>query len=70
MAFYLSILGKIKVYLSNSFPARFVGIAGLFIWIIVLLIYFTQDSFAMPNMWIGLGLVLGLSQYWDEEKST
>jgi O-antigen ligase len=70
MAFYLSILGKIRVYLSNSFPARFVGIAGLFIWIIVLLIYFTQDSFAMPNMWIGLGLILGLSQHWGEEKAT
>jgi hypothetical protein len=70
MAFYLSILEKIRVYLRTSSPARFAGIAGLFIWIIVLLIYFTQDSFAMPNMWIGLGLVLGLSQYWCEEKST
>ena len=41
--------------------ARFFGVAGIFTWIVMILFSFTQDSFAMPNTWINLGMLLGVT---------
>jgi O-antigen ligase len=59
--FFLHILARILGF--RSFPgkeARFMEVAGLFSWIAILLFSFTQDSFAMPNTWINLALLLGV----------
>ena len=40
---------------------RFFGVAGIFTWIVLILFSFTQDSFAMPNTWINLGMLLAVS---------
>jgi O-antigen ligase len=41
--------------------SRFFWVAGVFTWIVLIMFSFTQDSFAMPNTWINLGMLLGLS---------
>jgi len=41
--------------------SRFLMVAGIFTWIVMILFSFTQDSFAMPNTWINLGMLLGVS---------
>ena len=41
--------------------ARFFGIAGIFTWFALILFSLTQDSFAMPNTWINLGMLLGVT---------
>ena len=41
--------------------ARFFWVAGIFTWIVLILFSFTQDSFAMPNTWINLGMLLGVT---------
>lgn len=51
----------IKWMKSPGRLASLVGAAGLFTWLALMAYHFTQDSFAMPNLWVGLGMVLGLS---------
>jgi O-antigen ligase len=41
--------------------ARFFWVAGIFTWIVLILFSFTQDSFAIPNTWINLGMLLAVS---------
>ncbi len=62
IAFYSSILGSIWKLLKRSdvFP-RFVGTAGLFIWITVALRNFSQDSLTFPVMWVSLGIIVGFA---------
>ncbi len=66
IAFYSSILGSIWKLLrgKNAFP-RFVGTAGLFIWITIALRNFTQDSLTFPVMWVSLGLVVGFAHRYN-----
>jgi len=62
--FYLFVLGKIQsVLLSRRGFAQFVGAAGLFTWLAVVLYGFTQDSFATPNIWLGFGILLGMADH-------
>jgi O-antigen ligase len=51
----------IKWMRSPGRLAALVGVAGLFTWLALVTYHFTQDSFAMPNLWVGLGMVLGLT---------
>ena len=61
IAFLFSVLGDaLKFLQSKSSFARYLGIAGLFSWIAILLYNATQDSFATPNIWINLGILTGM----------
>jgi O-antigen ligase len=61
VAFLFSVLGDALRFLqSNTSLARYLGIAGLFSWIAILLYNATQDSFATPNIWINLGILTGM----------
>ncbi len=51
----------IKWMRSPGRLAALVGAAGLFTWLALAAYHFTQDSFAMPNLWVGLGMALGLT---------
>jgi len=63
MAFLLSILGRIVYRLkSRDLISRFIGTAGLFAWVAVAMVNFTQDSFTFPFMWVVLGMILGFDQ--------
>lgn len=60
IAFYLSILGGvIRLLSSKQMQVKFIGIAGLFIWLAVALRNLTQDSLTFPVMWVSLGMIVG-----------
>lgn len=62
LLFNLAALAQvIKWMRSPGRLAALVGAAGLFTWLALMAYHFTQDSFAMPNLWVGLGMVLGLT---------
>ena len=61
LAFQLSMLADMRA-LFRSQAARFCGLAGLFTWIAVFLYNMTQDSLATPNLWINLGILIGLAR--------
>jgi hypothetical protein len=65
--FYLGLLAESLSLLRRksqpgpgaSAAARWLGTAGIFAWVAVVLQGFSQDSFAMPELWINLGLLAG-----------
>lgn len=66
LAFYFSALGDMRA-LFRSNAARFFGLAGIFTWIAVFLYNMTQDSLATPNLWINLGILIGLARAFTAE---
>ncbi len=58
MAFYLAILADVLELLKK---APWLGAAGVFALVAVLMQGFSQDSFAMPEFWLNLGLVSGVA---------
>ena len=61
-SFLLALLAESLRALQRGTAAwRYIGIAGLCTWLAVLLYNMTQDSFATPNLWLNLGMVVGLS---------
>ncbi len=62
LAFQFSVLGDVLTMLQkNTALLRFLGVAGLFSWFAILLYNFTQDSFAIPNIWINFGVLVGMT---------
>jgi hypothetical protein len=64
LAFLFSMLGDMRA-LFRSGAKRFFGLAGLFTWIAIFLYNLTQDSFATPNLWINLGILIGLASAYN-----
>ena len=63
IAFYLALLADASGILRASSPiARWLGVAALFTIAAVALQGFSQDSFAMPELWINLGMLAGAAQ--------
>ena len=61
IAFLFSVLGdSLRVLQSKATFERYLGIAGLFSWIAIVLYNATQDSFATPNIWINFGILTGM----------
>ena len=60
VTFLSTALGRVLAWWRRptSF-ARFVAVGGLWVVVAVVLRWFTQDSLAMPNLWLGLGMTLG-----------
>jgi O-antigen ligase len=64
VSFLFSVLADALLALrSREIIMRYLGIAGLFSWLAVLLYNATQDSFATPNIWINLGILAGMTAY-------
>jgi len=62
LAFQFSVLGDVLTLLQKKTSLlRCLAVAGLFSWFAVLIYNFTQDSFAIPNIWINLGVLVGLT---------
>jgi len=59
--FYAYLLHCIRSFLQNRSFFRFIGIAGLFSWLAILVTCLTQDSLATPNLWLIPGILVGLS---------
>ncbi|MCF6278475.1 MAG: O-antigen ligase family protein, partial [Anaerolineales bacterium] len=60
VSFLLGILAEIKDLFASS-AYKFIGVAGLFSWVAIGIYYLMQDSFAMAELWINFGIVLGLT---------
>jgi O-antigen ligase len=61
LAFQFSTLADMRALLRSN-ASRFFGLAGLFTWMTVFLYNVTQDSLATPNLWINLGILIGLAR--------
>ena len=59
LVFYLSVFADTLGLLRGSTPARWLAAAGIFALTAVMLQGVSQDSFAMPEMWINLGILAG-----------
>lgn len=64
IAFQFSMLGD-AVFALNQKAAlwRYLGIASVFTWLAIIFYNVTQDSLATPNLWINLGILVGMSTY-------
>ncbi len=60
--FFFSILAQIITALRRD-EMKLIGIAGLFSWIAILIYYFMQDSFAMAELWVNFGIILGITAF-------
>jgi hypothetical protein len=70
IAFLLSVLADSLLALRNNQAyMRYLGIAGLFSWLAILVYNTTQDSFATPNIWINLGILAGMTAFALESKN-
>ncbi len=70
VAFLFSVLADSLLALRSNRPyMRYLGIAGLFSWLAVLMYNATQDSFATPNIWINLGILAGITAYTIESRN-
>ena len=64
LAFLFSMLADMRV-LFRSGAKKYFALAGLFTWIAVFLYNSTQDSFASPNLWVNLGMLIGLASAYN-----
>jgi O-antigen ligase len=62
LAFLFGLLGDALSFLRKPGLFRFLGVAGLCSWLAILLYNVTQDSFATPNTWVNLGILVGMSR--------
>ena len=60
ISFLFAILAQVITALRTE-KLKLVGIAGLFSWTAILIYYFMQDSFAMAELWVNFGIILGLT---------
>ena len=61
LIFQFAILGDVLDALRKESLLRFLGVAGLFAWLAIALYNITQDSFAIPNLWLIPGMLAGIS---------
>jgi O-antigen ligase len=64
IAFLFSVLGDaLGALQAKTNQARYLGIAGIFSWFAIALYNATQDSFAIPNIWINFGILVGITAF-------
>ncbi len=62
VSLYILALGKLLKHLrSKQKVLVFLGTASLMAWLSIVLLGFTQDSLAMPVIWIPLGILIGMA---------
>ena len=62
LAFQFSLLGDaLETFRQKTALAQYLGIAAVFTWLALIFYNMTQDSLAIPNLWINLGMLVGLS---------
>jgi O-antigen ligase len=66
LAFLFGLLGDALSFLRKPGLLRILGIAGLCSWLAIVLYNITQDSFATPNIWVNLGILVGMSRIHSE----
>ena len=64
-SFLLAILAQIGIALRRN---KLVGIAGLFSFIAIASYYLMQDSFAMAELWVNFGIILGVESHLTQSR--
>jgi O-antigen ligase len=63
MAFYLLMLGiLIGMLRSKQKVMTFLGTASLMAWLMIVMLGITQDSLAMPMVWLPFGILIGMAR--------
>ena len=62
LAFLFGLLGDALSFLRKPGLLRFLGVAALCSWLAIALYNITQDSFATPNIWVNLGILVGMTR--------
>jgi len=62
LAYLFGLLGDALSFLRKPGLFRFLGIAGLCSWLAISIYNITQDSFATPNIWVNLGILVGMTR--------
>ena len=72
IAFQFSILGDALTAseIKNQPLWQYLGIASIFTWLALIFYNMTQDSFAIPNLWINLGILVGMSIFTNTIKKS
>lgn len=71
IAFQFSILGDALTALKQKSTFwQFLGIAAVFTWIAIIFDNMTQDSLALPDMWINLGMLVGVAAFMIQQKKS
>jgi len=71
LAFQFSILGDAILALKQKSAIwRYLGVASIFTWIALIFYNMTQDSFATPNLWINIGVLVGMSTFAMQSSNT
>jgi hypothetical protein len=65
LSFQFGLLGDALAFLRKP-GLRFLGVAGLCSWLAITFYNMTQDSFATPNIWVNLGILVGMSRIHSE----
>ncbi|HTP02546.1 MAG TPA: O-antigen ligase family protein [Anaerolineales bacterium] len=61
-AFQFSLLGDALIALrGRTALGQYLGIAAVFTWLALIFYNLTQDSLAIPDLWVNLGMLVGLS---------
>jgi O-antigen ligase len=62
IAFQFSILGDaLSALKQKAVMWQYLGIASIFTWLALIFYNMTQDSIAIPDLWINLGILVGMS---------
>ena len=71
VAFQFSILGDALMALRQKAATwRYLGIASMFTWLALIFYNMTQDSLAIPNLWVNLGILVGMSVFTLQSKES
>lgn len=64
LAFQFSVLGDALLVLNRKKAVwQYLGVASVFTWLALIFYNMTQDSFAIPNLWINFGVLVGISAF-------
>ena len=70
LAFQFSLLGDaLTAWRQKTTAGQYIGIAAIFTWLALVFYNMTQDSFAIPDLWINLGMLVGLSALYSRSVS-
>lgn len=70
IAFQFSILGDaLSALKQKAVPWQYLGLASIFTWLALIFYNMTQDSLAIPNLWINLGILVGMSVFTNHSRN-
>ncbi len=71
VSFQFSLLGDALTALDHGATIwRFLAVAGIFTWFALIVYNMTQDSLAIPNLWINMGVLAGMAGAYTKPRAS